>query len=214
MHVDKLERGWSWRIPLPGKMSVGLVIDSDHIKKFGDNLEDQFDNYLRHDPVIRLWGESPKRLTRVLKYTNYQLVSKRGFGDGWALVGDTFGFVDPVYSSGLLLAFDSAREISRAIIAGGGEQAMKRYERHVGNHIRAWQRIIEHFYNGRFFTLLRTGEEAKESLVGKLLELHFGRHLPRVFTGEATTRRYSVGLMDFMCRRALMDNDPAELAVR
>ena len=27
VHVDRLERGWSWRIPLPGKMSVGLVID-------------------------------------------------------------------------------------------------------------------------------------------------------------------------------------------
>jgi hypothetical protein len=35
-----------------------------------------------------------------------------------------------------------------------------------------------------------------------------------VFTGEATTRRYSVGLMQFMCRHGLLDNDPAELAIR
>ena len=30
VHTDILERGWSWRIPLPGRVSVGLVIPGDH----------------------------------------------------------------------------------------------------------------------------------------------------------------------------------------
>jgi hypothetical protein len=43
---------------------------------------------------------------------------------------------------------------------------------------------------------------------------HFRKHLPRVFTGEASTSRYSVGLVDFMCKHALLDNDPADSAIR
>jgi flavin-dependent dehydrogenase len=214
VHTDLLEHGWSWRIPLPGRMSVGLVMDSDVIRSFGASLEEQFDKYLAHDPLIARWGDAPTRRTRVLKYSNYQQVYQQGVGDGWALVGDAFGFVDPVFSSGLLLAFDGARELSRAIIAGGDERAMKRYEAHVFHHIRAWQRTIDRFYDGRLFSLFRAGEQARETRWGRILEIHFGRHLPRVFTGEATTRRYSVGLMQFMCRHGLMDNDPAELAIR
>ena len=214
VHTDFLERGWSWRIPLPGRMSVGLVIDADYIKTFGDSIDEQFDNYLTHDPLIKLWGDHPRRLTRVLKYTNYQLVSRRGVGDGWVLAGDTFGFVDPVFSSGLLLSFDSARELARAILAGGSPRRLRRYEAHVSHHIRSWQRVIDHFYNGRLFTLLRVGEAMQERFLGRLMDPHFRKHLPRVFTGEASTGRYSVGLMDFMCRHALLDNDPDLLRVR
>lgn len=214
VHTDMLERGWAWRIPLPDRMSVGLVIDADHIKTFGATIEEQFDRYLQHDPVIKLWGPAPKRVTPVLKYTNYQLVSQRGYGNGWALCGDTFGFVDPVLSSGLLMAFDSAKAISSAIIAGGDDRAMKRYEKHVITHLTNWHRTIDHFYSGRLFTLFRVGEVAKQSMLGKLLNFHFTKHLPRVFTGEATTKRYSVGLMDFMCKYGLMNHDPTELAVR
>ena len=214
VHTDLLERGWGWRIPLPGKMSVGLVMDPVFIKAFGDDIEEQFDNYLNYDPVIKLWGDRPQRITPVLKYTNYQLVSRRGVGDGWALLGDSFGFVDPVFSSGLLLAFDSAKELARAIVAGGHPSALRRYEAHVASHIRAWQQTIEHFYNGRLLSLLRVGETSKQHLIGRVLDFHFRKHLPRVFTGEASTKRYSVGLVDFMCKHALSGNDPEAFRVR
>ena len=38
-----------------------------------------------------------------MEYTNYQLVSERMVGENWALVGDTAGFIDPVFSSGLFI---------------------------------------------------------------------------------------------------------------
>jgi len=214
VHTDLLERGWAWRIPLPDKMSVGLVIDSDHIKTFGDTIAEQFDNYLKHDPITRLWGPDPRRRTPVLKFTNYQLRSDRGYGDGWVLCGDTFGFVDPVFSSGLLMAFDSARALADAIIAGGGEAEMKRYEKHVIRHLSNWHQTIDHFYSGRLFTLFKVAEKIQHNLGARIMDPHFRRHLPRVFTGEATAQRYSVWLLDFMCKYGLMDQDPSELRVR
>lgn len=214
VHVDRLERGWSWRIPLPGRMSVGFVVDSDHIRKFGRTTEEQFDAYLRHEPLVRAWGGSPRRLTPVLKFTAYQLITSRAVGDGWVLCGDTFGFVDPVFSSGLLMAFDSAKRLSKAILAGGSRRHLLSYEKHVRRHLQGWHRTIEHWYDGRLFTLFRVGEVMEERLVGRLMGFHFRKHLPRVFTGEASTSRYSVSLVDFMCLHGLLDNDPTELAVR
>ncbi len=214
VHTDLLQRGWAWRIPLPGRMSIGLVIDSDYIAGFGDTIEEQFDNYLKSDPVIKLWGPEPKRISPVLKYTNYQLCSQRGYGENWVLCGDTFGFVDPVFSSGLLMAFDSAKELSKGILAGWGESDKKRYEEHVSNHLGNWHQTIDHFYNGRLFTLFRVGEVVQGTLLGKLMGFHFRKHLPRVFTGEATTKAYSVGLVNFMCKHGLMGHDLTDLKVR
>jgi hypothetical protein len=54
----------------------------------------------------------------------------------------------------------------------------------------------------------------KQRPIGRLMDPHFSTHIPRVFTGEATHRRYSVGLLNFMCQYALANNDPAELQVR
>jgi flavin-dependent dehydrogenase len=212
-HTDLLERGWSWRIPLPGRVSVGLVIPSDHLRTFGDTIEEQFDAYLPHDPATRRWSEHAKRISTVVKYTNYQLRTQRGVGPNWALVGDAFGFVDPVFSSGLLVTLDSAWELSRAILAGG-ERALAGYERHVLRHLGNWHRAVGHFYDGRLFTLFRVGNYVKDTFLGRLLDPHFTTHMPRVFTGEATTRRYSVGLLNFMCERGLAGNDPTALAVR
>jgi len=211
VHTDRLQRGWAWRIPLPGRISVGLVVDSEHLQGFGASIEEQYDGYLRSEPLLRAWGPVV-RVTPVMKYTNYQLVALRGYGDGWALVGDAFGFVDPVFSSGMLLAMDGARALARAIL-DGTRRAFARYQRHVLRHVRAWQRAAGYFYDGRLFTLMRVGEEARQSFFGALIAPHFNTHLPRVFTGEATTNHYSLGLLSFMCRHSLGGRDPSKLQV-
>ena len=80
VHSDRLERGWSWRIPLPGRVSVGVVVPSEHIAAFGNSAEEQFDSFLRRDDCARQWGEKAERITPVVRYTNYQLRATRGVG--------------------------------------------------------------------------------------------------------------------------------------
>ncbi len=214
IHTDRLEHGWSWRIPLPGRVSVGLVMDPAVLREFGADAEEQFDAYLRHDPMLSDWGVTAKRITPVVRYTNYQLRCTRGVGPNWALVGDAFGFVDPVFSSGMLIALDGAWTLARALLAGGDERALRSFERRVLLQLENWHRVVGYFYDGRLFTLFKIGEEMQNRLAGRLLDFHFRNHMPRVVTGEATTNRYSIGLLGFMVRWGLMDLDPAERAVR
>ncbi len=212
VHTDRLEHGWLWRIPLPGRVSMGLVIDSERIRKFGDTSEEQLDAYLRHDPVIRDYAAPARRVTPVVRYTNYQSRAARGVGSNWALVGDTFGFVDPVFSSGLLIAFQSAELLAKSLI-DGSERALSFYEKETLRNLEAWQRVIGWFYDGRLLTLLKVGQFVRGTLLGKLVDFHFRKHMPRIFTGEDATNRYSLGLFEFMVNHGLARNDPNELRV-
>jgi flavin-dependent dehydrogenase len=214
VHTDLLEHGWCWRIPLPSCVSVGLVIDAAVLRESGDSAEEQFDATLCHDRRLRSWGVTAKRISPVVKYTNYQARHTRGVGENWALVGDAFGFIDPVFSSGMLVGLDAAQELARALLSGGGASSLARYEAHVLHHLANWQRVATYFYDGRLFTLLKLGDKKSTEFPWRFIDSHFQKHLPRVFTGESTTRRYSMGLLDFMVRWGLTGSDPAPLAVR
>ncbi|HEY2773013.1 MAG TPA: tryptophan 7-halogenase [Candidatus Binatia bacterium] len=213
VHTDRLSRGWCWRIPLPGRVSIGLVVNAEHLARFGPSIEDQFAGTLAEEPVLSRWSAGAERVTPVVKYTNYQMRSVRGVGENWATVGDSFGFIDPVFSSGLLIGMEGALELSQALVAGT-DRALKRFEQHVLYNLKVWQRLVDYYYNGSLFTLFLIGQYKAKQKGWSVLNRHFGRHMPRVFTGEATRSRYSVGLVDFMVKYGTYGHDCAELSVR
>jgi hypothetical protein len=49
---------------------------------------------------------------------DYSYRSRQVAGDGWVLVGDAFGFLDPLYSSGVLLALKSGQLAADAVVEG------------------------------------------------------------------------------------------------
>lgn len=213
VHTTRLERGWSWRIPLPGRVSLGMVVPAEHLPKFGGTAEERYDNLLRQDSVLRRVAGDARRITPVLEYTNYQLVSERMFGDGWVLVGDTAGFIDPVFSSGLFLGMNGAFLLAEAVRAGT-TQAFQKYERDAVHHLQTWHEIVDYFYNGRLFTCFKVGQQLRDTLLVKLTFSHIDKHLGRIFSGAASTSPYSVGLLRFAMKYGLKDEDPRELAIR
>lgn len=211
-HSDLLDHGWCWRIPLRGRTSVGVVVHGDTLAAFGAGNEEQYDRFLRQDAQIRALGGNPVRVSPVMRYNNYQMLTLRGVGDGWALVGDAFGFVDPVFSSGLLIGLDSAVHLAAALLQPS-TGALAGYEQRVLRHVAAWHRAVDRFYDGRLLTLFQVGVEAQQRLLGRLLNLHFSRHFPQLFSGDATLRRYSSWLLEFMCKHGLAKHDPGLLRV-
>jgi len=213
VHTTRLDHGWSWRIPLPGRVSLGIVLGHDHAQRFGATKEERYDNLLRQDSVLKKVAREAERITPVMEYTNYQLVSSRMVGDGWALVGDTAGFIDPVFSSGLFLGMNGAFMLADALLQGTPD-AMKHYEREVTHHLETWHEIVDYFYNGRLFTCFKVGQMLSDTLLVKLMFPHMNKHLGRIFSGAASTSPYSVGLLRFAMKYGLKDEDPAGLAIR
>jgi flavin-dependent dehydrogenase len=213
VHSTRLDHGWSWRIPLPGRVSVGIVIGSEFLPQFGVTKEERYDNLLKQDSVLRKVAGESKRLTPVMEYTNYQLVSERMTGDGWALVGDTAGFIDPVFSSGLFIGMNSAFALAKAI-QRGTTQAFQDYAQEVTHHLKIWHEIVGYFYDGRLFTSFRVGEKLRGNFLMKLAFPHVNKHMGKIFLGAASTSLYSIRLLRVLVKHGLRNEDPGKMAVK
>lgn len=213
VHTTRLDHGWSWRIPLPGRVSLGMVINSKHLPTFSGTKEERYDNLLKQDSVLKSVAADAQRITPVMEYTNYQLISERMFGDGWVLVGDTAGFIDPVFSSGLFLGMQGAFKLAQTI-CDGSQAAFQHYENEQKHHLKIWQEIVSYYYDGRLFTCFKVGQSMQNNFMVKLLYPHIDKHMGRIFSGAASTSPYSVGLLRFITQYGMKGEDPTELMVR
>ena len=113
--------GWFWCLPLHDDLvSVGVVAPFDYLFKGRDAKELEA---IYFDEVERCPGVQPRIATaeRVAPFRaakEYSYRSRQIAGDGWVLVGDAFGFLDPLYSSGILLALVSGALAADAITKG------------------------------------------------------------------------------------------------
>lgn len=215
IHVDYLEKGWNWRIPLPDRVSMGIVINPKHLKEFGSTAEEQYDNFVAQENQLCDFTMGGKRITPVVKFNNWQNINERFFGKNWICVGDSAGFIDPVFSTGLYLSMKSSFRIAEVLANGGKAADLQSYENDWKTEVKIWQRVIESWYNGRLFTLYRVGITQKENMIGRVIAPHVEKHLSRVFTGDAVNGTgYSWAVHRFLTKYFLMGHDPAHLTIR
>jgi len=96
--ISRLEAGWSWCIPLPDKLSIGIVVRRKDADRLGATPEERLKNAIALEPALSTLAGEARRVTPVATYSNYQLISQRGYGPGWVMAGDALGFVDPMLS--------------------------------------------------------------------------------------------------------------------
>ena len=197
IHMHLATKGWCWRIPLPGKTSVGVVVDKEEMSKYGKTLEEQFDNYLQQAPKLKSFFKDVKRLGSIQKYSNYQLQSNRIVGENWALIGDAAGFLDPVFSSGLYFSMKYAAELANAF-DDKQSLSLEKFQENWSKELISWKKMIEIWYNGRLFTNFKMGNDRLDTSIGKRIGKHAIKHFTSIFTGEAVNDRYSIRLLRFM----------------
>ncbi|MDP2390513.1 MAG: NAD(P)/FAD-dependent oxidoreductase, partial [Acidobacteriota bacterium] len=112
--------GWFWNIPLHNNIvSLGVVAPFDYLFKGrkGDH-EATYQEEVAKTPAIQERIKNATRVTGYFATRDYSYRSTQVAGNGWVLVGDAFGFLDPLYSSGVLLALKSGELAADAIVAG------------------------------------------------------------------------------------------------
>ena len=209
--IGRLANGWSWRIPLPGRMSVGVVINKDAAAQLGATPEERLEAAIGRDPLLAAAGPNRRRLTGVFTYTNYQLVSSHGHGSGWAMVGDAFGFVDPMLSPGVYLALHSAEMLAENL------DNLETYSQELRKLLRAWMGLIQYFYDGRIFAMYQSGMKFKRTFPGKItdtMHVFFNDKVCRMASGVTITSRFGHGMLEIMSRPAAWLTDPATLSIR
>ena len=115
------KKGWFWYIPLHDDVvSVGVVAPYDYLftGRPSKDLERVYFEEVARCPGVQPRIATAERVGPFRAAKEYSYRSREVAGDGWVLVGDAFGFLDPLYSSGILLALKSGACAADAISEG------------------------------------------------------------------------------------------------
>jgi flavin-dependent dehydrogenase len=103
------EHGWFWLIPLiNGKTSIGAVTWPYYLKTRKKPLPEFLQDTIAMCPQLMHLLDGAKLVSGVEAAGNYSYVCDRTHGPNYLLLGDAYTFIDPVFSSGVMLAMNSA----------------------------------------------------------------------------------------------------------
>jgi flavin-dependent dehydrogenase len=103
------DHGWLWFIPLhDGASSVGAVVWPYYLKSRSVPVREFFLATIAQCPPLAQRLANATLITEVEATGNYSYSSTQSHGNGYLLLGDAYAFIDPVFSSGVLLAMHSA----------------------------------------------------------------------------------------------------------
>lgn len=183
------KQAWFWYIPQSNDVvSIGCVGDADYLLKGRGTPEQVLSEELAKCEGVqsRLQGAQPLDDLVVAKEFSYS--TSQAAGDGWVLTGDAWGFIDPVYSSGVYFALKSADMAAECVI-----DALK-YDDPSAERLGSWsaefaegtkwvRKLVHAFYSGEF----RVGKFAMEfpqhtpALTDLLIGRMFSPEMPALF---------------------------------
>ncbi|MCL4821469.1 MAG: tryptophan 7-halogenase [Vicinamibacteria bacterium] len=112
-------KGWFWSIPLHDDVtSLGVVKPFDDLFKGRGPYAQVYEEEIAACPATVERTAGATRITGYFATKDYSYRATQVSGDGWVMVGDAFGFLDPLYSSGVLLALKSGELAADAICEG------------------------------------------------------------------------------------------------
>jgi len=170
------KNGWFWYIPLPNDtMSVGVVAPFDYLFKGRGGYPQTYEEEVEGCPGVKERVANARRITGYFATKDYSYRSTQVSGDGWVLVGDAFGFLDPLYSSGVLLALKSGELAADAIVDGlasGNTPAAQlgRWGKSFNEGVDRMRRLVCEYYDGfSFGNMVRRYPELRGTLTDLLI---------------------------------------------
>jgi flavin-dependent dehydrogenase len=169
-------KGWFWYIPLHDDIvSVGVVSPFDYLFKGRKGYAQTYDEELAACPGVRERVAKGMRATGYFATKDFSYRSTEVAGHGWVLVGDAFGFLDPLYSSGVLLALKSGELAADAIVQGlaSGDTSGARLG-HWGpdfnQGVDRMRRLVCEYYDGfNFGNMMREHPDLRGTLTDLLI---------------------------------------------
>ncbi len=152
IHFIPITNSWIWQIPITDTItSIGLVTQKMHFKGTKEERAQFFWDTVAMRPELE---EKLKRATQMRPFTeegDYSYAMSQIAGDRFVLIGDAARFVDPIFSSGVSIALNSARLASADIIAAleAGDFSRERFrnfETTIKWGTRNWYEFITVYY--------------------------------------------------------------------
>ena len=186
MHTAE-KNSWFWYIPQANDIvSVGVVGDRDYLLKGRGTPAEVFAEERVHCSTLQGWLTDAQSAGELKVAKEFSYTTERSAGDGWVLVGDAWGFIDPIYSSGVYFALKSAALAADCITAGLRDNdvsgsTLGRWVPEFARQTGLIRRLVYAFYSGEF----RVGKfiqeypqhqsELVDLLIGRIFDDRAGR---------------------------------------
>lgn len=152
------ENSWLWIIPFSnGKTSVGLVAKPDFIENLAGNSLDE-----KLKSAFQLEENAKKRLANAefsfpaVKISGYSAAVKQFTGKHYALLGNASEFLDPVFSSGVTLALESANRAAKTLVRQFNGEVIdwdKEYTSYMSLGVETFRTYVNAWYNNKLPTI-------------------------------------------------------------
>jgi flavin-dependent dehydrogenase len=151
------EKGWFWYIPQHRDMiSVGVVAEGKYLTRDGvREPKDIFQREIEQNAWIKNHLAAGTQTGSYFLTSEFSWRSRYCAADGLLLAGDSFGFLDPVFSSGVMLALKSgslAADMIRAAFEAGDFSAERftEYGRVMREGLENMRKLVYAFYDKGF----------------------------------------------------------------
>jgi FADH2 O2-dependent halogenase len=152
VHFLPISDTWVWQIPISDTVtSIGVVTQKHQFAEANMDREKFFWSFVESRPDLAAALRKTKQVTELKVEGDYSYAMTQICGDRYVLLGDAARFVDPIFSSGVSVALNSARLASKDIFAAVEANDFSRerfadYERTIRNGVRNWYEFISVYY--------------------------------------------------------------------
>jgi flavin-dependent dehydrogenase len=145
--IYRYEHGWVWLIPLrDGITSIGAVCWPDYLKQRRTDNKEFLLQTLRSIPDLWQRMARAEVVGNLHATGNYSYACSRMAGHRWIMAGDSYAFVDPIFSSGVYLAMHAAERAASVVDGILREPALERkLQRHYVREIERGLRTLSWF---------------------------------------------------------------------
>lgn len=144
---------WYWLIPFSdGSCSVGVVAKPEFLDNLEGNAETKLKTCISLEPDLKKLLVNSEQINEVQQINGYSANVKTLCGDHFALLGNAGEFLDPVFSSGVTIAFKSADLAASLLIKQKAGEAVcwqSDYAIPLMKGVDTFRAFVDAWYDGR-----------------------------------------------------------------
>jgi flavin-dependent dehydrogenase len=152
IHFLPITNSWVWQIPITDTItSIGVVTQKKNFAKSRESREQFFWQCLASRPELHDGLKKARQLRPLKEEGDYSYAMDQICGDRFVMIGDAARFVDPIFSTGVSIALNSARFASRDIIRAlqtgdFRKQSFATFETTIRRGTKNWHDFITVYY--------------------------------------------------------------------
>ena len=141
IYLGGLKKGWIWVIPVGrNHLSIGVTLANAYVRETKAQLiangssnwqKDLYVQELSYALALKPILENANMEHETLVLGDYSYFTEKKYGTNWAMVGDAGAFLDPIFSSGIYVAMETADKVAQCVhtsLTVGVDAAQKQFK--------------------------------------------------------------------------------------